>query len=94
MLVWAEDYGCYRLYIPGVGWLTAQYSLTRRDVVEVWVFGERLKKEFTNIEEGKKAALRVAYARVQRAVVALKEVTPPLEAQPVKPLIVPEGEKQ
>jgi hypothetical protein len=88
-LQWAEDYGCYRCYVSGVGWITVQNSLTRRDVVEVTIFGERLKREFTNMEEAKKAALRVALARVQKAVVLLKEVAPPLEAQPVTaPVIV------
>lgn len=89
MLQWAEDYGCERLYISGVGWLVVKNSFTERNVIEVGIFGEQLKRTFTNFEEAKKAALRVALARVQKAVVLLKEVAPPLEAQPVTaPVIV------
>ena len=85
MLQWAEDYGCERLYISGVGWITVQDHLTHRGAVEVTIFGERLKREFTDMEEAKKAALRIALARVQKALLILREVAPPLEAQPVTP---------
>ena len=88
MLQWAEDYGCERLYISGVGWITVQDHLTHRGAVEVTIFGERLKREFQNHEEAKKAALRIALARVQKAVIILKEVAPPLEAQPVTPPVI------
>jgi hypothetical protein len=87
-LQWAEDYGCERLYVPGVGWLTVQLSIIKRGVVVVSVFGERLKREFTDIEEGKRAALRVALARIEKALPLLKEIVPPLVAQPVKSLFV------
>jgi len=94
MLQWAEDYGCERLYISGVGWITVGNNLTRQGVVDVTIFGERLKREFTNMEEAKKAALRIALARVQKALLILKEVAPPLEAQPVDAPVIVEGDRK
>ena len=87
-LQWAEDYSCYRMYVPSVGWLTVQLSITKKDVFEVGVFGERLKREFTSLEEGKRVALRVALARIEKALPLLKEAAPPLVAQPMKSLFV------
>lgn len=89
-LIWNEKYGCYSLYITGVGWLSVAPKLVggREGGIEVSVFGERLKREFTDIEEGKRAALRVALARLEKALPLLKEVAPKLVAQPVKSLFV------
>jgi hypothetical protein len=98
-LQWVDNYGCDKMYIPGVGWLTVQPSLTDRSVIEVTVFGQRLGRTFTEVGDAKKAALRVALVRVQKAVLALREVAPPPEATSMPTVIHPtcpkcKGEKK